>query len=237
MSIGNLFDLVTTGGSRNIAGLVPGDQATNNPTAAPQNQSQRFSQNFLNFLGQNPGQADFLNRGIGRINFNQAPNLRAPGASLNANLTAFGASGLPLGFANLNQMLANQGRTDPRILNRQLTSIDRGTEANQQALTSRLSRAGLQNSGVGAAVAAALDAAGGQQRAGAISRDIEQSEARKRQDLQLLQQLFIDPSTDFEALGLGQFNADRSRNDQQTAAFISALGSIFGGLGSGGGGG
>ena len=136
-----------------------------------------------------------------------------PGGFLAANLAGFGQQGVPIGLTTLNQILASQGATDPNLLNRQLSDIGLGTQAQQTTHQGNLSRLGLSGSGVGQAISASIGQAGAEQRGQAIAQETAQTEARRRQDLQLLSQLLIGPSTDFTAIAAGVPPAGQQPSD------------------------
>jgi len=64
----------------------------------------------------------------------------------------FGGAANALGLSTLNQLLASQGKTDPRMANMQRANIQRGTQQSQQGAQAGLAQAGLTGSGLGQAL-------------------------------------------------------------------------------------
>lgn len=125
------------------------------------------------------------------------------GSTFAAGAAQPAASIPPIGYATLAQILLGQGATDPMLLNRQLADISRTTQGRQDALGGQLAAGNLQGSGVGQALQLALGQAGAEQRGQAIAQETATAEARKRQDLDLLLRLIIDPSLQAGGIALG----------------------------------
>lgn len=96
-------------------------------------------------------------------------------------------------YGNLAEILASKGATDPRILNREITGIGRGTEGNIQEIQAQLARSGLGSSGLGQALAAAAGQSGVEDIATARARDAALQEQRKREDIMLAIQAILNP--------------------------------------------
>jgi hypothetical protein len=145
---------------------------------------------------------------------------------------------LNTGYQNLLDILASNGQTDPARLNLQFQGIDRGTEANQQAATGRLAGAGLEGSGLGQALQAAIGQSGTAQKSQAQANENALAEQRRREDLQLLYQLIIGPKLTKRGQDkqLQAALASRSKNGFDFGGILSALAPLLKGLGSGGGG-
>lgn len=135
-----------------------------------------------------------------------------------------------LGIGTLSDILLKQGKTDPAMLNQQLAGISRGTQQNQNAVQGTLAQRGMQGSGLGQALSAAIGQAGVGQMSQARAQENQLAEQRKRDDLQLLLQTFINPGIDRWAIQNNQYNAaaNRSQSDknQKNAMLSSILGSL-----------
>ena len=141
-----------------------------------------------------------------------------------------GAGSLNTGLSNLLGILQSQGQVDPRSRNRALVNVGRGTEAQQTAQSQSSAQRGLQNSGVGQAINAAIGASGAD-RAAAVDADfVAQGEQRKRQDLLLLLQLLINPSLQQQGLTNNALLGKASIDQQNRGATIGALSSLGGGI-------
>jgi hypothetical protein len=154
----------------------------------------------------------------------------------------YGGPSAALGYSTLAQLLGQQGRIDPRAGNEVVAGIQRGTQTGQQNTQGELARRGLGGSGVGQALAAAQGQAGQNQIASFRADEAQQAEARKRQDLQLLMQMVIDPAFDHQELRtnweLGQQQIkqqNRASRRATYAAYAEALASMVGGMAGGGG--
>lgn len=160
--------------------------------------------------------------------------LRDFGASVTAAQGPLGATGAWLGYSNLADILQSQGKTDPQAFNRMLGGISQGTNQQQGQLQAILAQRGLGGSGVGQALGAAVGQAGQSSLAGARANEAQLAEQRKRDDLDLLLKLIVQPSTDASAMYLGQYNQNQARSDQQSASkkamyaqLATALASMF----------
>ena len=154
-------------------------------------------------------------------------------------LYGIGGTANTLGYGNLLQLLASQGRTDPRVMNSQMAQVQQNTQGAQMQQQGMAARQGFQNSGVNAALQASLANAGNARQADIRSRDAQLSEERRRQDLELFRNLVVGPSIDYNALAMGQYGADKQNAANEkggkyaaAGSFIGALASLFGGGGS-----
>jgi len=139
-----------------------------------------------------------------------------------------GNQALSAGFRNLLDIIKSQGRTDPRLFNEQLLSIRRGTEAAQGQTGESMAATGMDQSGVGQAIQAAIGQGGENRVAAATAQEQAAAEQRKRQDLMLLLQLIIGPQLQKRSqdLGVSQLESAQSaaQAQQQAAMFASMLG-------------
>lgn len=133
-------------------------------------------------------------------------------------------------LANLAQIIAGQGRTDPRRLGRETASIARGTQSSQDEFRGELSRLGLQRSGVGAGAIAAIGQGGENRIAERELKETMLQEERVRSDLDLFVRAILQPSLNLGAMGLGQGQFNSQQNTAQNAATTGAIGSILGAL-------
>jgi hypothetical protein len=106
------------------------------------------------------------------------------------------------GFQTLADIMAAQGRTDPSALNRELRTIERGTEGDLSALEGDFSARGLGSSGLLATLGAATRSGGLETRARAIERENALAEDRKRQDLEIMKTMLMDPEMQLKQLRL-----------------------------------
>jgi hypothetical protein len=142
----------------------------------------------------------------------------------------YGSAAGQLGMTSLIDMLRNQGRTDPRAMNMQLADISRGTQTQQDAVRGELAGRGLQNSGLGMALGAAVGQAGEQRRASTLANEAQNAEQRRRQDLDLLYRLVIGPQIDYAGIGAGIGAQNRAAQQQGEAAKVGAYSNLLGGL-------
>jgi hypothetical protein len=150
--------------------------------------------------------------------------LGASGATLQ------GTAGLTnqfVGLNNLYQMLLGQGRVDPRLLATAQAQNARSTQQQQTAARGAGVRSGFGNSGLGAALQAALGSAGANRAANLNYQDISDSYGRNQQNLGLLDQLVIQPTLGYAGVGLGHLQSD----NQLKAAKIAGFASLIGGAG------
>ncbi len=192
--------------------------------------------NFQGFLRGNPDRLDFIGRGLRGQNFGtQTPNegFNRAGAGLGQNLGGFGAQGLPLGLSTLNEILLSQGKIDPQARNRALVNVGRNTEAQQVGNRQSFAQRGLQNSGAGAAIDAAIGASGADRAAAVESDFVQQEEKRKRDDLLLMLQVLINPTLQGSSISAGlsgqQSAADAAQRQAQSQGFADIFKILFGG--------
>ena len=122
----------------------------------------------------------------------QATNQLAVSGLLPAATAAPGLGSLA--YKNLADLLINNGKTDPIVLNRNLADISRTSQGQQQDWEGMLAGLGLGGSGVGQSIGAAIGQGGAERRAGAIATDTAAAEARKQQILQLFTDMITNPA-------------------------------------------
>jgi hypothetical protein len=153
-----------------------------------------------------------------------------PGATLATAMNGPGASAAYMGYANLANIMASNGKTDPRLYNQGMTQIAQGGQAQQQGIQQQLAQRGWGNSGVGAALQQSAAGATQDRRSQYQAQQAATEEARKRSDLQLLYQMFVDPSLQGAAIATNQY-AGKAAQDSATSAqqqqAILSLGQIF----------
>jgi hypothetical protein len=145
-------------------------------------------------------------------------------------LEGFNAIASPIGLSTLVENLLSQGKTDPRAMNMQLADISRGTQSERDVTGGELARRGLTGSMGGAALQAAIGQAGQNRRAGAIAKETQIAEERKRADLDQLLRMIIQPSIDYAGIGAGLSAQNRQADQQQKAAQWAAIASLLGGF-------
>jgi len=128
-------------------------------------------------------------------------------------------------LSNLYENLRNRG-IDQGAINRQTSQINRQTQGGQRTTNAGFAQRGIQNSGLNDALQAAIGASGRGQVAGVEVAERSAAQDRDRQNIgQFLQLLGL--RQDELALATGQFNSNRQRDDNQDAAVIAAIASIF----------
>lgn len=132
------------------------------------------------------------------------------------------------GYENLYDIIAGQGRTDPRQMNLDLADISRTTQTQQQDLQGMLAGQGFQRSGLGAALSAAIGQSGAERRSRRISEETQLAEARKRQDLQLLLDLIINPTNQAYATRSGISMGQQQASSQKQGSALGAIGTAAG---------
>ena len=161
---------------------------------------------------------------------------RAPAAAPAKPLSAAAQGSLDTGLSTLQDILGSQGRINPLSRNRALVNVGRGTEAQQTSSRQGFAQRGLQNSGVGSAIDAAIGAAGADRAAGVEANFVQQEEQRKRDDLLSLLQLVINPQIQREGIAAGLQTGLAGINQQRQGAAIGAgselLSSLIGLLGN-----
>ena len=125
-------------------------------------------------------------------------------------------------FEQLMALLMREGRTDPRLLNRNVNANARATESQQQAVRGSAAMRGMQNSGVNNAIEAAVGASGADRQAGIYADDAALAEQRQRDNLKLLLDMIIKPGIDYSAIESGQFQNQQDRNDRRKSSQIGA---------------
>lgn len=132
---------------------------------------------------------------------------------------------LPVAFNSLMEVLASRGATDPRLLNSQISNIDRRTQANQNAARGRLAAAGLTGSLGGQALEAAIGESGTRQVSDLLAQEAKLQEDRQRSDIALALQGLLGPVLENKRIEWGAAEADKNRRNQPNQ-YLSALGSV-----------
>lgn len=148
-----------------------------------------------------------------------------------ANLVTRGGIGAGLlGMTDLTKMLANEGRSDPRVLGSQVAAIGRGTQSSQDAARGSLAGGGWQNLGLGKVLEAAIGQQGQQRVANTYAADADKAYGRNQANLGLLKSLVLDPQRDYAAIGAGQYGSDKAAQQAKQAGIVGAIGSILSAL-------
>lgn len=135
------------------------------------------------------------------------------------------------GFQSLFDIISSRGATDPRLMNEQELSIRRDTEAQQQAFQQALAASGMGGSGVGLASYGAIGAGGAGRLATMKASEAALAEERKRQDLELLLNLIINPRLAYRAQNLGLQAQQDQNSNASAAARAAAISSLLGMVG------
>lgn len=150
-------------------------------------------------------------------------------------IAAFRGIGTPaseIGYGNLLQLLAQNGRTDPRLMNSIMSGIQRDTQGAQMQAQGQAAAHGFGNSGVNAALQAALGQAGTAKQADVRAQDAALQQQRQMQLQDFFRQNIIQPGTDYAALALGQYGQDKQLAQQNKNAQYGFYGSLLSGLAS-----
>lgn len=136
------------------------------------------------------------------------------------------------GLNNLYQMLMSQGRVDPRLLASAQASNSRSTTQQQDQARGRFSASGLGNSGLSAAIQAAIGSSGANRSANLNYQDISDSYGRNQQNLGLMNMLIQQPQLGYSNLRQNQFQFNRQIDQQREAARAALFGQIIGAVGT-----
>lgn len=160
----------------------------------------------------------------GPMNLGQAQS--QVGGSLSGAL-GYGIPAEQFGLQDLFRLLAQRGKTDPRLLNMNLADVSRGTQSAQDATAASFARQGLGASGVGQAIQAAQGQGGLATRARLKAQDAAQADQNQRMNLQLLRDLVIGPGLDLYGINNQIEQANRDRRTQRNLGYLNAIGSII----------
>lgn len=126
-----------------------------------------------------------------------------------------GGNATKLGFEDLISLLKQGGKIDPLQMNFQLADIGRRTTSAKDMQRDRFSRTGFGASGLNDAIMAAIGQGGDESAARLRADDAANSDARRRQNLQLLHDLVIGPATSLVGAGAGVNVANANLSNQQ----------------------
>ncbi len=155
-----------------------------------------------------------------------------------AQLGGAGLTAIPQGLATLQQILGQQGATDPRLFNQQIANNARQTQDMQTASAARFAGGpgalGAAGSGLQAALQAAIGAGGAGRDASIRANEAQMQEARKRGDLQSLLPMILNPLLgnlgQVQQIALDQHLGSKANK----ANMVAGLGSLAGNLASAG---
>ena len=132
--------------------------------------------------------------------------------------------------ATLNYLLQQQGRTDPRMMNTMRSQIAGDTAQRARQSQGAVARAGWGNSGLGMALQNAIKGGGAQRENDLMARDAQMAEDRKRQDLELFQQIIGNPAMDNQAMSFQDYQQRRQLAEQRRNATMQMVGTLMGGM-------
>ena len=148
-----------------------------------------------------------------------------------ADIRQFGEAPQIQGLKNLYQLLLQQGRLDPRLLAQAQAQNSRSTQQQQDAARGNAARSGLGNSGLEAALNAAIGSAGANRSANLNYQDIADSYGRNQQNLGLLSQLVTQPSLGYASIGNELGLGLQSNSNKAKAATLGFAGGLLGAAG------
>jgi len=135
------------------------------------------------------------------------------------------------GYKNLLEALQGRGRVDPRLLASAQAQNARSTQIQQDAARAGAARSGYSNSGLAAALQAAIGSAGANRSANLNYQDIADSYQRNQENLGLFNQLYIQPSLGYGSLGTQWGLGQQEQLNKQKAGVLGFVGSLLGGAG------
>lgn len=142
-----------------------------------------------------------------------------------------GAKNTPYpGLDSLFRLVQNPGQTDSNILNRTLLANTRGTQQQQTAAQGRMAASGFGNSGLGAALQAAIGQAGQNRESGIYQDEARRREDLLRNDLGFLYDFFIQPELTTYGANKGVSVAQSAQKAQKQGAAMGAIGTILGAI-------
>jgi hypothetical protein len=115
------------------------------------------------------------------------------------------------------ELLSSRGQTDPRLLNRNITSIQRGGQSRQDAARGEFAGLGLQQSGLAPTLFAAIGEGTANRRAGLEAQEAAMARERQGQDLMLALQLLFNPTLQLRGLQTGLQQSQLGAQTQQSA--------------------
>lgn len=168
-------------------------------------------------------------------------NLYPAGTDPNRNKDNGLAYGLPFqlrstwgaypGVNAVNNILANPGQTDSLMVNRALAQSARGTQASQDSARASLARSGFGNSGLGAALQAAIAGQGSDQRANILTQEARRREDLMRSDLMdFLGRFYVDPKVQMYGANKGVQIANQQAATQKRGAEVGGAAALAGAL-------
>lgn len=138
----------------------------------------------------------------------------------------YGGPAMAEGLRNLMELLQGRGRVDPRLLAKAQADNARMTQSQVDMTRGRAARGGA-NSGLMEAMQAAIGASGRNTAANLNYQDIADSYGRNQQNLSLLDQMVIQPSLGFGALG-NQYGLGQQANlNAQKQGVLGLVGSMW----------
>jgi hypothetical protein len=146
-------------------------------------------------------------------------------------LDKFGKPATEQGFQNLYKMLQLEGRVDPRLLAVAQSQNAISTQQQQDAARGASSRSGFGNSGLAAALQAAIGSAGASRSANLNYQDIADSYQRNQENLGLMNQLITQPQLGYASLSADLYKTKSDADAATKAARLGVLGSVFSSIG------
>ena len=152
-------------------------------------------------------------------------------SALSGTLRNYGAAPYQAGLQDLLTLLQGQGSIDPRLLAAAQAQNARSTQGQQDAINAQMTRQGLQNSGLAAALRASTAAAGANRGQALNYQNLSDAYQRRQQNLSLLDQLAVQPALGWGSIGTQWGLGQQAQQNQQKSGWLGFAGSLLGGAG------
>ena len=133
------------------------------------------------------------------------------------------------GYAGINELLTNPGKTDQLMVNRMISSNARGTQQQQAASQAQFARSGFGGSGLGAAMQSAIANRGMDRQSDIYAQEARRREDLKREDLANIYPAYINPYMQAYGADRGVSVANDQNKTSKKAAIIGGLAAVAAG--------